>query len=527
MKAAEVLSLYEDHGYTLGGALESRAAVRGGHPFVLYESRRWAWRDFVGAVTRAAGILERRGVRRGDRLAIVAENSDAHAILLFALGRLGAVLVPINPGFGQEETAYILRHAGVIGVVVTAATAAVVREACAGIGLMPWLLALDADTPQIECFYEALAGESPLARASAVSPDDPLVIIYSSGTTGFPKGVVHSHRTYLSSAEVHLERTRLQPDERVLCALPLYHVNALFYSLGSALVAGASVVIAKRFSASQFWHTIAEHGVTHTTIMVALAGILAARPRSEFLPHKLRVVNGSGFTEETHRIFREAFGVHTIIEGYGMSEIPSAFGNPYEGPRKLASMGLPATHPIRSPWVEVRLLDERRVEVEAGASGELAVRTPNLMLGYYRDPDLTASAFHDGWFMTGDIVRRDEDGYFFFVGRSNDIIRRRGENISGAELDRVIGEHPAVAEAAVIAVDAEFGGDEIMAIVVRRPGAVVEADEVRRWCAEHLSAHKVPRYVVFRDALPHTPTHKVAKHLLKSDPTLRAIAADQ
>ena len=172
------------------------------------------------------------------------------------------------------------------------------------------------------------------------------------------------------------------------------------------------------------------------------------------------------------------------------------------------------------------MVDDDGRELPDGEVGELVVRTPIVTKGYYRDPEATAAAFRDGWFLTGDLVRRDANGYFWFVARKKDIIRRRGENISGAELDRVIGQHPAVAEAAAIAVPAKLGEDEILVAVVKRPGHELTATEIAEWCRPRLAAHKQPRYVVFLDDLPHTPTHRVAKFRLKGDRTLVARATD-
>jgi crotonobetaine/carnitine-CoA ligase len=210
-----------------------------------------------------------------------------------------------------------------------------------------------------------------------------------------------------------------------------------------------------------------------------------------------------------------------------MTEIPGAFSNPYEGPHKLGSIGKPGRHPDPSlTWTQARILDGEGHDVPDGAVGELAVRIPTLMQGYYRDPGETAASFRDGWFMTGDLMRRDADGYYFFVARKKDIIRRRGENISGAELDRVLGEHPGVSEVAAIAVPDDLGEEEILVAVVPRPGVTLAPKDIRAWCAERLSAHKVPRFVALVSSLPHTPTHKVAKHVLKNDPALRARADD-
>lgn len=190
-------------------------------------------------------------------------------------------------------------------------------------------------------------------------------------------------------------------------------------------------------------------------------------------------------------------------------------------------MGPIGRHPDpQRPWAQCRVVDEDGNDVPEGGTGELLVKTPIIMQGYYRDPEQTKNAFRDGWFMTGDLVRRDADGYFFFVSRKKDIIRRRGENIAGAELDRVIGAHPAVHEAAAIPVPAELGEDEILVAVVLKPGHSATAEDIAQWCRERLAPMKVPRYVLFTERLPHTPTHKVAKAVLRKDTTLRTRAVD-
>ncbi|MGZ8211131.1 MAG: class I adenylate-forming enzyme family protein, partial [Burkholderiales bacterium] len=212
---------------------------------------------------------------------------------------------------------------------------------------------------------------------------------------------------------------------------------------------------------------------------------------------------------------------------YDMTEIPGVTCNPVDGLRKPGSRGPVGRHPDPGrPWAQCRVVDEAGHDVGVNVEGELLVKTPIIMQGYFRDPEQTREAFADEWFRTGDIVRRDEDGYFFFVSRKKDIIRRRGENIAGAELDRVVGAHPAVHEAAAVPVPAELGEDEILIAVVLKPGERANAQDIAQWCRDRLAAQKVPRYVLFVDELPHTPTHKVAKAVLKGDKTLKERAVD-
>jgi crotonobetaine/carnitine-CoA ligase len=237
---------------------------------------------------------------------------------------------------------------------------------------------------------------------------------------------------------------------------------------------------------------------------------------------------GAPITAEMLRVFTEEFRVPHVIEGYGMTEIPGAACNPFLGPHKLGSIGVPAVHP-RFPgnFSALRVVDDDGNDVAEGEVGELVVQTPILFKEYLNDPEQTAAAFRNGWFLTGDLVKRDADHYFFFVARKKDIIRRRGENISGAELDRVVSSHPQVLEAAAIGVPSDLGEEEIMVIVVRKPDApALQAADIAEWCRTHLAPMKVPRYVLFAESLPHTPSHRVAKHRLKGQPDLLASAVD-
>jgi crotonobetaine/carnitine-CoA ligase len=311
-----------------------------------------------------------------------------------------------------------------------------------------------------------------------------------------------------------------------MIVLPLCHINALFYSVAGTLAGGACMVIVPRFSATTFWQTAAATGATAVNIIEAIGTILMKRPREEFRADH-RITKLYGARQPMMDTFRNEFHIPHLIGGYGMTEIPGVTCIPLEGPAKVGSMGPVGRHPDPArPWAQCRVVDDDGADVGAGEVGELIVKTPIIMQGYFRDPEQTKNAFRDGWFLTGDLVRRDADGYFFFVSRKKDIIRRRGENISGAELDRVIGEHPAVFEVAAIAVPSELGEDEILVAVVPRPGQTVTADEIADWSRKHLAAQKVPRFVAIVEELPHTPTHKVLKAKLRADTALRARAVD-
>ncbi|MEO6626214.1 MAG: AMP-binding protein [Burkholderiaceae bacterium] len=529
----QVLRLYPSHDGSLADLLRSRVSVAPDRECLIYQGHSLSYAKVQAALGRTAAVLAARGVRAGDRIAIMSRNHPSAVLTLLALASLGATTVPLNPDYGAAETAYVLGHAEVAGVICAPELLERVQAACAALGIAPWLLLNEAGTsadaasplPVLSVEADNWNGALP---GTAGTADATCVFIYTSGTTGFPKGVMHSQRSLVTAGEGFVERMHLQPEDRLLCILPMFHINAIFYSLGGALAAGATLILEPRFSVSKFWQVVKDTGATEVNTIAAASSMLMLRPRSEFIAdHSLQKIYGAPFSAETYRVFHEEFQVPTLIEGYGMSEIPGALNNPFEGPHKAGSMGQPSRHPDPSVQLaELRICDEAGNFRGTGEVGELVVRTPIVMQGYFKDEAQTCAAFRDGWFLTGDLASVDADNFFWFVARKKDIIRKRGENISGAELDRIIGDHPAVLEAAAIPVPDELGEDEILVAVVARPGMAITPDEVAQWCRERLAAIKVPRYVALVDTLPHTPTHRVEKFKLRQDKAMHACAVD-
>lgn len=528
VKPLAVLQGFSAHDYTLSGLLQSRLEPSPERPCILFRDRTWSWREFVAAVEKTAGMLAARGIRAGDRVAVMATNSDAHVLLLFALARVRAIMVPVNPEYSVDEAKYVLTHASVSAVACSAATLDVVRKAGSAIVPAPWLMLVDGEAPALPTLQALIESAAAPAPLEPPQPDDTVVIIYTSGTTGFPKGVMHSQRSFCLSGEREIERSYLQRHNRALIVLPMFHINALFYSVAGTFVVGGCLVIAPRFSASQFWQLAAATQVTRANVMLAGMTILTRRPRSEFDDrHCLEIIVCGGLTDEIVDTCTNEFGIRKLVEGFGMTEVPGTFGVPVEAKQTRGSMGAPGIYPGKlMPWTEVRIIDDAGRDVADGVAGEMLVRMPTMLQGYYRDAEQTAAAIRDGWFYTGDLVCRNADGWYSFIARKKDIIRRRGENISGAELDRIIGTHPAVSGVGVIAVSDDISGEEALAVVVRKADCAVTPQEIAAWCSERLAAFKVPRYVVFADELPRTPTGKVAKHILKKDQSLqqRAVA---
>jgi carnitine-CoA ligase len=530
MTPLEVIRRYPPHDYTLYGTLASRVQRIPDASFVEFEEVRLTYAEVEAQVRATMTFLALRGVKQGDRIAVMSHNHPASVVLFIALAAMGAIMVGVNPDFGEKEARYVLEHSESSGIVCSPAALATVQAVADMLPARPWIMTNEPNTAGVPALQSSPSHASTPTPAPALSggTDDVCLIIYTSGTTGFPKGVMHSQRSIVLAGEGFVRRMHVQPTERLLCILPLFHVNAICYSLAGALAAGATLLLEEKFSASRFWKNVAARKATEVNTIAAVMNILMRRPREEFVPgHTLTKIYGAPFSPEIYRVYEEEFGVPDLIEGYGMSEIPGACSNPFDGERRKGSMGKPSLHPDPSiTLAQVKIVDEDGNEQPPGATGEIVVRTPTIMKGYYRDPEATAAAFRDGYFLTGDLGWMDADGYVWFVARKKDIIRRRGENISGAEIDRVAGDHPEVVEAAAIGVPAELGEDEVLLAVVKKPGSALTEQALAEWCRARLAPFKVPRFVLFVEDLPRTPTHRVAKFELRKDATLKARAVD-
>jgi crotonobetaine/carnitine-CoA ligase len=271
----EVIGLYPDHNFTLTSLLNSRMGKDLNRPFIIFDDKNISWAEFNNRKDKTAGVLLAKGVKRGDRIAIMAHNHDTHVLLLFALARIGAIMVPVNPEFGVEEAKYILNHSGANGIFCSAHTYPVAKKALEGNTLDPWFCIMEGEVEQISTLDEDIATLKKGDLPDDVFSEDICVLVYSSGTTGFPKGVMHSQRNLVLSAERQIVRVELQPDDRCMCVLPMFHVNALFYSILGTVAAGCCLVIVRKFSASKFWETVTKTGTTQVILYSAITTILA------------------------------------------------------------------------------------------------------------------------------------------------------------------------------------------------------------------------------------------------------------
>jgi crotonobetaine/carnitine-CoA ligase len=502
----QVLELFPPHDMTLPGFFRQRVESDPLREILVAGEESWSRALVLGEAERLAVLLQRSGVAVGDRVLVLGRNSAEHVFALLACGLIGAVFVPVNPQFNASELAYVVGHASPKVILATSDLHALVAEAATEAGHAPQLLALD----------RSLWADIPApSRFSPRQPDEPLLMIYTSGTTGFPKGALHSHRSFILAGEVFVGRMHLQPWDRMLLILPMFHINALFYSVAGSMASTAALVIEERFSASKFWDIAVRHRITQVNMIEAVVSILLGRPEEEYRSHH-QIRKAYGIRQSMVERVRLRFGITHPVGGYGMTEIPGVIATPYGKIAPEGSMGRLCAHPQTDmEWAECRIVDEVGQPPADGATGELWVRTSGQMLCYFNDPEQTAAAFSDNWFMTGDLVRRDGDGNYFFVARKKDIIRVRGENVSGAEIDRVLLSHPDVEIAAAIGVPGRMGDEDILALVRLRPGGTVTPAGLRDWCAAKMSAIKVPAEIRLVRDLPLTPTHKVQKAQLK------------
>ena len=519
LRRTETLARFGDHAATLPGSLAARVAVQPRRTFLVEEERSLSYGAAATSVEAFAGELARLGVGPGDRVAAMAPTGIDLVLALFAIVRLGAVFVPINPELRAAEAAALLRRA---------------RPALALCG--PGALALLSDAPDLGD-TRLLGLSATLARAHATGggppagpaprPEDTALVLFTSGTTGVPKGVMHAHRSFVVAGEGFVERQWIQPDDRMLCILPMFHVNALFYSLGGALAAGAALILGGRFSASRFWQLVAGSGATQVNMLGSIGRILALRPRAEFVAgHRLDRVYCVPMPADVQRVFHDEFGVRWIAEGYGMSEVPGILAQPYGQVPRAGTMGGLCRHPDGRALGAVRIVDAEGRDVAAGETGTLWVRTELAMQGYFEAPAQTAQSFRDGYFVTGDRVREVEPGTYAFVARDSDMIRRRGENIAAAEIDSAALACPGIAEAAAVAVPSELGEDDILLAVVPLPGRMIAPEDVHDFLRPRLSPAKLPRRIAVVDSLPYGPTQRVLRFRLAQDEALMARARD-
>ena len=493
---------------TFREVIDAHAASQPGAPFLIAPE---AALEIDYATLRAdcrafSALLAARGVAPGTTVSFMLENGVSAATIFLGAMYGGYVVSPINLHAQDAQLEYTLAHSDTCIVFTAAANherlESIRRKSAATLDLC----VVDSDGLEFPPHTEG-RGDGPL-----IHPEDPAMLMYTSGTTGQPKGALLSHANMLSGARAVARSLALTPADRVLSSLPLYHINGQCIATVAPLVSGGSIVMPHRFSVSQWWPLVARHRPTWLNMVPTIIAYLLNGP--DLTAEQAAACRNIRFGRSAsaplpsgqHRAFEERFGF-SVVEAMGLTECASvAFTNPLEkSARKYGSPGKPL-------GVEARVVDRAGRPVAGDARGEIELRGPNVMLGYFKSPEATAAALRsEGWLATGDIGYRDPDGFFFITGRLKELIIKGGENIAPREIDEALLAHPAVLEAAAVGVPDAAYGQEILACVVVKPGATCTEEDLRAHCLRTLGRYKSPRYLKLVGQLPKGPSGKVQR----------------
>jgi len=519
------VKLRDHHHWILPEVLAYQSATRGGKPFItMVDGETMTYAEAEICAAKVAGFMSDLGVRAGDTVAVMMPNGLDYVRIWLGLGRLGAIMVALNTGLKGAFLEHQLNNSGARLTLFHETFLDVLQDVASRTpDVATVIVARDdsgASIPEcggwrilgFEGWKDALAYDGPLPRYTDITS-----IIYTSGTTGPSKGVLipHAH-AYLFGLGM-IDNHAMTEDDVFYVTMPMFHVNGLYLQVYAALIAGASVAMRPRFSASAWIEDIRRYGATITNALGAMASFVFAAPATPHdRDHKLRIIQTAPNPPEHDRIWRDRFGIRDVLSGFGMTEVNlPVYGR--MGPPRPGVAGL-----VYDRYFELEIRDPETDEpVPSGTVGEIMVR-PKLpfafMAGYYRMPDKTVEAWRNFWFHTGDAGTKDADGYVTFIDRIKDCIRRRGENVSSFEVEAAVSAMPGVKEVAAFAVPADMPGgeDEVMLAVVPLPDAKITAQEVADFADGCLPRFAQPRYIEIVDTLPRTPTEKVQKNKLRA-----------
>jgi acyl-CoA synthetase (AMP-forming)/AMP-acid ligase II len=490
--------------------LRTQAKRDPNRPLVRFRDQSLTYGEFDARTDALAAGLAGLGVEPGNTVSVLLPNCLDFLEAWWAILKVGGVFGPVNPAFTTAEATYVIDHSEAVAVITGTAGANLLHGEREHIPLVRQLISVDADGPA-DLRFQELRVDGPPPPVGR-EPDDLAQILYTSGTTGKPKGAMVTHRMVVTNSGMTAELLPLAPGDRLGMILPLFHANAQIATCTVPMIVGCEIVMWERFSASTFWQTVRElQPVSISAVPTILAALMNAPGSEEAAHSSLRFVicGAAPLSRELMDGFEEKFDIR-ILEGYGLTESTCVSSlNPYYGARKAGSIGLP----VRGQ--DMRIRREDGTDVGPGERGEIVLRGPNIMPGYLKNPQATKDSIRDGWLYTGDIGEVDEDGYFFIVDRTKDMIIRGGENIYPREIEEVIYEHPGVLECAVIGIPHEVRGEEVLAVVAAKAGVTLDGEEVKEFAAARLAKFKVPARVEVADELPKTATGKISKGPLR------------
>jgi acyl-coenzyme A synthetase/AMP-(fatty) acid ligase len=499
---------------SIGHLLEDAARQHEHNPLFFFEGNRLTYSEVNRKVNQVANMFKKFGMRKGDRVSVMLPNGFDFPITWLALGKIGAVMVPTNLNYKEHDLTYILTNSEASSIVIHSDYLPELEKILKEVPALKNIFVL-GNVPDKYLNYRELADKaSNQFKIVDVGENDMINIQYTSGTTGFPKGCMLTHRYWLIFGALASEFFEANPKEDVnLTAQPFYYMDPQWNTV-LCLMNGIPLVIMHRFSPSKFWQTIKEYNVTFFYVLGTMPFyLLNLEPNPELEQnHKLKFVYCSGIVPQYHETFEKRWNV-PWREAFGMTETGIDLVVPIEDTASVGSGGMGA--PVRTK--EAKVINEKGDELPVGEIGELVIRGDKMMLGYWKNPEATNKFFSGGWAHTGDLAYKDERGYFHWVGRIKDMVRRSAENISTAEVEGVLMEHDKIKLAAVVPVPDQLRGEEVKAYVVLKEGESKETlppEEIITFAKSKLAYFKVPRYIEYVEDLPLTPSEKVAKHKL-------------
>jgi len=513
MNAPDIVAAFAPGERTLPAMLTRQARRYGARPLFVAGDDSISFEEAVPLAARFAGTLAAAGIKPGDRVALMCANRLEFIESFLGCAWLGAVAVPLNTASRGPQLGHFLQNSGARLLIIEAELLDALSHVDLGATALEriWLIDDAATLLQLERIrVTSLPSRRDAISPGAIEPAQTLAILYTSGTTGPSKGVCCPHAQYFWWGLNGVRNLELNEGDVLSTCLPLFHTNALG-TFHQALLCGATLVAEPRFSASRFWQSLIERKATVTYLLGAMVPILLSKPPSpDERRHTVRCALAPGVPANLHRAFFERTGI-ALLDGYGSTETNFVIG-------ATAAAHHPGFMGTVRDGFTARVLDPSGTDARPGEPGELILRPGEKLAfatGYFEMPEKTADAFRNGWFHTGDRVIREADGYFRFVDRLKDAIRRRGENISSFEVEQVLLSHPEIGNAAVFPVPSELAEDEVMAAVVRRPGSRLSERALCDFCRPLLASFAVPRFIEFVDALPTTESGKVQKYKLR------------
>jgi crotonobetaine/carnitine-CoA ligase len=493
---------------------QTQAELYGSRVLALVNGEQVTYEQLADRAARFAAGLQELGIGRGDRVAVMMPTRPEFLYAWFGILAVGAIEVPIHDAARGPGIAYILDTTGARALVVDEEHVDHVAGQIGAVESLERVIVTGGapalDKPTVD-FADLLDHEP--SEVVELKPRDPASILFTGGTTGPPKGVVLPHNHNLNLAQGVADIIRYSEDDVLYSVFPLFHANAKYMTVLAAMVSGARAVIDRKFSASRFWDICRREGVTAFNGQGEMLRILLKQPEREAdRENSVRVVVGAAAATDLVEQFEQRFDV-AVLDAYGMTETGPSLMVTWDERR-------PGSAGKATPWYEVRVVDEDDVEVPDGVTGEIVVRPkrPFVMMDrYWGNEAATLASMGNLWFHTGDNAYRDPDGFHWFVARGTDSIRRRGENVSAWEVERVLADHTELLEAAVYGVPSELGGQEVMVAVVRRPESSVTAEDLLDYCTGKMPHFAVPRFVRFMEALPRSHAQRVLKQELKAD----------